>query len=211
MLAVTLSQLDKQIPNDCCVDEKYDDPSDRDPLRDFVKLQRYQRTGDDDGEVLGPSLLQPETDAFGEQQRGVKERTEADLFKFAIVHQPELCDQSVNKAVVGIDSDRGYPIGRKLGDVFVQQLDCAYADGEKQQALGKLKYRDYPEALAVGLVMGTIRRRSLLCHIDFRPIPSAFKGIREANTLAKVGSKDEAAQAQICISRRGSVAGRLKT
>jgi len=37
----------------------------------------------------------------------------------------------VNEPVVRIDSDGGDPIGRKLGEVSVQQLDCTDTDSEQ--------------------------------------------------------------------------------
>jgi hypothetical protein len=37
----------------------------------------------------------------------------------------------------------------KLGNVFVKQLDCAYADGDEEQALCELEQGDNPETLAV--------------------------------------------------------------
>jgi len=183
MLTVSLSQLNEQIPDYCRVDEKYDDARDRHALRDLVDLEWDQRAGDDDREVLGPPLLQPETDTFGEQQRRIKERTDAQLFEFAIVHHPELGDQSVDESIIGIDSDRGYPIGCELRHVFVKQFNRAYADGDEQQTLSKLEYRDYPEALAVGL--GT-RLLLFLWHLGFSTTPLHSAECVES-TLAKVG------------------------
>jgi hypothetical protein len=69
-----------------------------------------------------------------------------------IVHQAELGDQSVNQSIVGIDSDRSYPIGCEIRDVLVKKLDCAHAYGDEEQALDELEDGDDPETFAVVLM-----------------------------------------------------------
>ena len=69
-----------------------------------------------------------------------------------IVHQAELGDQSVNESIVGIDSDRGYPIRCDFRYVFVKKLDRAHADGDEEQAFDELEDGDDPETFAVVLM-----------------------------------------------------------
>ena len=152
-LFVILSQLHEQIPDNCHVHQQQNYPRNGDALLDFVELEWDQRTRDYYREVFGPSLFQPESNPFGQQQRGIEERTEAYLFELAIVHQPQFGDQSVNESIVGIDSDGRYPICSEFGNVFVKQFDRAYAKGYEEQSLSELEDCDEPQALTVGLVV----------------------------------------------------------
>src|SRR5262249_5753331 len=149
-----LSQLYEQIPNDHGVHKQHHHASDRDPPRDFVKLQRYQRARDDYRKVLGPALLQPQARSFSQKQRGVKERSDAKLFELAIVHHAELGDQCVNEAIVRINPDLSDPIRCKFRDVSVKQPDCPNSNREKQQTFEEFEDGNYSESLAISLVSG---------------------------------------------------------
>ena len=102
-----LADAEDEVDGDRDVDEEDEDLADGGVAVDLVDFERDEGERDDRGEPLGPALLQPEADAFGEEERGVDEAGEAGCLELVGRDVGELADGAVDEAAVGVDAEPG--------------------------------------------------------------------------------------------------------
>ncbi len=101
---------------------------------DFPEFEGDEGSGEDGGEVLGPTFAEGQADALGEGESGVEEGAEANLSKALVVDVDEAGEEAVNEEVAGVDAEGVDPVGGGDGDVLMEESEGADADGEEEQA-----------------------------------------------------------------------------
>src|SRR4051794_31342176 len=81
-----------EIDDEGDVDDERADLHVGDVLRQLVDLERDEKTGADDGDVLAPPLEAPQADAFGHLQHGIDDEKAFDEMQRAVLRVEQLMD-----------------------------------------------------------------------------------------------------------------------
>jgi hypothetical protein len=117
---------------------------------DFVGFKGNERAGGDDGKPLGPMLEQPEADAFGEEDPGIKESSDSECADSFGGNAGQLLKGEIDVSASRIESKAPDPVIRLRHDVTVDQFEDADAGGNQQNRLDQLKDGDQPEKACLG-------------------------------------------------------------
>src|ERR1700733_15354241 len=113
---------DGQIDKDEQVEDGQHYLKHRDMADDFVKLPGQKRSGQDEGEVLCPALLQHQSGAFDDVQSRVEKNGEADLFEPVRAEQGRFFQQHIDDPILGVEAEGGHGPQEDVGNIFVEEI-----------------------------------------------------------------------------------------
>ena len=153
-VAGTTEDQAQKIKKDQNVDGEQADADPRDAAEDFEDLPGKKRGGNGQSEELAPGLLEVETDAFHQSDRGVAESDETDAFEHRPIDDRSFPEDEDDQPRLGIETQMAGKDVDLVSDVFVEQVVRAHADGKEQQRVEKFIDRDEEQHTVAALRFG---------------------------------------------------------
>src|SRR5215469_7055841 len=122
--------------------------------RKLIALPGKEGDGQNQGQVLGPDLLEHQADSFGQRERRVGEGSEANQLQSMIVDEIDLFEYQGDNLALRVELQFLCQANDFVTEVFVQQMNCAHAECEEEDRLPQLEQADRKQAAIVVLMRG---------------------------------------------------------
>lgn len=132
-------EFESQVGDHGHVDEKEDDFGEGGAVVDLPEFEGDEGGREDDGEKFGPAFAKGKAEAFGKSEASVEEGKGAELLEMVIIEDGGALEEMLDEDVAGIDADEVSPAREVCGDVFVEEVESADGDGEKEEGFGKFE------------------------------------------------------------------------
>jgi len=143
------ADFEDEVGDDGDVDDEEENANGSWAMDEFVDFEGDEARSGNDGEEFGPSFAEEEADAFGEEQSGIEEGTEAERAKFVRVDVGEFFEKKIQVVIVGIDAKWVDPMLCFGDEVLVGEHVDGDADGEEGEAFEEFEGGDEHEAAGV--------------------------------------------------------------
>lgn len=101
----------------------------------LVNLDWNERTGNDYGEPLRPTLFQPQTNPLSKEQSRVDEAHNSETLDLIRTKISRLLECATNVLVAWIKTQHRDPMLQNTRHILVKQLESAYADCDHKNSL----------------------------------------------------------------------------
>ena len=136
-----------QIANRHKIDEYRGKSHHRMPLHQLINLERYERRSRDDGQILRPSCLMPEPDAFDHEERRVQQCADTELLNVTRIEIVYAHERLLDVWMCGAVRQRADPPIEHVARCRVEKLERPERNRDKPSGLQKFEDRDHLDQL----------------------------------------------------------------